>query len=87
LTQPSNWSRPQPTNTHRNRRRKHHSPINLELLLKRGDRQERIFFAGHGAGRDRLGLRDRLAGFPSACDPELSTTSIVQMLPSGWIKR
>jgi hypothetical protein len=33
LTQPSNWSRPQPTNTHRNRRRKHHSPINLELLM------------------------------------------------------
>jgi hypothetical protein len=42
-----------------------------------------------GVGRDRLGLlighRDRLAGIPSECDPELSTTLTIQMLPSGWI--
>jgi hypothetical protein len=34
-----------------------------------------------------VGLRDRLTGIPSACDPELSTTSIVEMLLSGWINR
>ena len=54
-------------------------------------RCRRIFSAACGVGRDRLGLlvghRDRLAGIPSECDPELSTTSTVQMLPSGWIKR
>jgi len=55
------------------------------------ERCRRIFSAARGVGRDRLGLliglRDRLAGIPSECDPELSTTSTVQMLPSGWIKR
>jgi len=43
------------------------------------------------SGHDRpgllIGLRDRLAGIPSECDPELSTTSTIQMLPSGWITR
>ena len=42
-------------------------------------------------GRDHLGLlvahRDRLAGITSQCDPELSITSTIQMLPSGWITR
>ena len=54
-------------------------------------RCRRIFSAARGVGRDRLGLlighRDRLAGIPSECDPELSTTSTIQMLPSGWITR
>jgi hypothetical protein len=52
-------------------------------------RCRRIFSAARGVGRDRHGLlighRDRLAGIPSECDPELSTTSTIQMLPSGWI--
>jgi hypothetical protein len=47
--------------------------------------------AARGVGRDRLGLliglRDRLVGDPTECDPELSTTSAIQMLPSGWITR
>src|SRR5580658_5993342 len=54
-------------------------------------RCRRIFSAARGVGRDRLGLlithRDRLAGIPSECDPELSATSTIQMLPSGWITR
>jgi hypothetical protein len=54
-------------------------------------RWRRIFSAARGAGRDRLGVligpRDRLAGIPSECHPELSTTSTVQMLPSGWFLR
>jgi hypothetical protein len=54
-------------------------------------RCRRIFSAARGVGRDRLGLlighRDRLAGIPSECDPELSTTSTILMLPSGWITR
>src|SRR5580658_1202208 len=33
------------------------------------------------------GHRNRLAGIPSERDPELSTTSAIQMLPSGWITR
>jgi hypothetical protein len=44
-------------------------------------RCRRIFPAVRGVGRNRLGLfigpGDRLAGIPSACDPELSTTSSV----------
>jgi hypothetical protein len=51
----------------------------------------RIFSAARGVGRNRLGLRighrDRLAGIPIKCDPELSTTSTIQMLQSGWITR
>ena len=47
--------------------------------------------AARGVGRDRLGLliglRDRLVGNPTECYPELSTTSTIQMLPSGWITR
>ena len=54
-------------------------------------RCRRIVSAARGVGRDRLGrliaLRDRLAGIPSECDPERSTTSAILMLPSGWIKR
>jgi hypothetical protein len=54
-------------------------------------RCRRIFSVGRGAGRDHLGLlighRDRLAGIPSERDPELATTSTMQMLPSGWITR
>jgi hypothetical protein len=54
-------------------------------------RCRRIFSATRGAGRDRRGLlighRDRLARIPNECDPELSTTSTIQMLPSGWITR
>src|SRR5580658_568855 len=54
-------------------------------------RCRRIVSAARGVGRDHLGLlighRDRLAGIPSECDPELSTTSTIQMLPSGWITR
>jgi hypothetical protein len=65
--------------------------MNTGLPLKRGDRQERIFSAARGIGRDCLGLfiglRDPLAGIPSEYDPEPSTTSTVQMLPSGWINR
>jgi hypothetical protein len=54
-------------------------------------RRRRIFSAARGVGRDRLGFlighRDRLVGIPSECDPELSTTSTIQMLQSGWITR
>jgi hypothetical protein len=54
-------------------------------------RCRRIFSAARGVGRDRLGLlighRDRLAGIRGEFDPELSTTSTIQMLPSGWITR
>ena len=51
-----------------------------------------IFLAARGVGRDHLclliGHRDRrLTGIPSECDPELSTTSTIRMLPSGWITR
>jgi hypothetical protein len=46
----------------------------------------RIVSAVRGLGGDRLGLLvghgDRPAVIPSECDPELSTTSTIQMLPS-----